>query len=88
MQKNNKNTKTSFLRDHHVRVSALAIAMATGLHVSGAAHIKQHATEQVDKSISLAHALNQHLERENETARHMVRFDAGLRLPSTSGGEV
>lgn len=80
-----KNTKNKHIRPHHVRVGAVAIAVATGLHIGGLGHIKNSNSHQ-DGSISLARALEHHLERENETARHMVRFDEGLRLPSTSGG--
>jgi hypothetical protein len=83
MQKHNKN----IIRSHHVRVGAIAIAVATGLHIGGAGHIKQ-SNKRIDESINRAHSHYNDLERENETARHMVRFDEGLRLPTTSGGEA
>lgn len=83
MQKHNKNKK-DFLRGHHIRIGAVAIAVATGFHLSGSTHMGGKIEQNLGAAGS-RHPLNQVMERENETARHMMRFDEGLRLPSTSG---
>ena len=85
MQKYNKNKKIH-TRSHHVRISAVAIALATGFHLSGSTHLGS----KFERSavVASSRAYTNMLERENETARHMVRFDAGLRLPSTSGSSL
>lgn len=85
MQKHNKNKK--YHRSHHVRISAVAIALATGFHLSGSTHLGGK-IENHFLAIPNTHVFNHVMERENETGRHMVRFDAGLRLPSTSGGSA
>lgn len=86
MQKHNKNKK-QHVRSHHVRMGAVAIAMATGFHVSGFVHVSSRVVHEV-ATVATVHSFHNEIERENETARHMVRFDAGLRLPSTSGSSV
>jgi hypothetical protein len=93
MQKHNKN-KNIHVRSHHVRISAVAIALATAYHVSGMGHIGKLGHELATfntvrgfhTELNGGRAFHNEIERENETARHMVRFDAGLRLPSVSGG--
>jgi hypothetical protein len=82
MKKQNKQ----FHHRHHVRVSTLAIALACGFHISGFTHVAQGSGSHHETALSLSRILADHMERENETARHMVRFDEGLRLPSISGG--
>lgn len=84
MQKHNKK---NIGHSHHIRVGAIAIALATTMHIGGAGHVKQ-SDKRIDESISQAHGHANLIERENETARHMVRFDEGLRLPTISGGEA
>lgn len=86
MQKHNKNKK-HHVRSHHVRMGAVAIALATGFHVSGFAHVGSRLVNEI-ATITPVHSFHHETERENETARHLVRFDAGLRLPSTSGSSV
>lgn len=83
MQKHNKN-KNIHVRSHHVRIGAVAIALATAFHVSGAMHLGSKLGHEV-ATVNNMRAYHNEIERENETARHMVRFDAGLRLPSISG---
>jgi hypothetical protein len=82
MQKHNKN-KNYYVRSHHVRIGAVAIAMATAFHISGAAHFGSKLGHEM-ATVNTMRAFHNEIERENETARHMVRFDAGLRLPSMS----
>ena len=82
----NRNQK-QFHHKHHVRASMIAIVVATGFHVSGLAHVQGNSRTH-ESAISLSRVLSDHTERENETSRHMVRFDEGLRLPSTSGGSA
>jgi hypothetical protein len=86
MQKHNKN-KNIHVRAHHIRIGAVAIAVATGFHISGAAHLGSKLTHEVGV-VNTVRGYHHEMERENETARHMVRFDAGLRLPSTSGSSL
>jgi hypothetical protein len=92
MQKHNKN-KNIHVRSHHVRISAVAIALATAYHVSGIGHVGKLGHELATITPMRAFhdgqssgGFHNEIERENETARHMVRFDEGLRLPSTAGG--
>jgi hypothetical protein len=82
-----KQTK-QFHHRHHVRVSTLAIALACGFHISGLTHAVQREAGQHAAVVNFSRVLADHMERENETARHMVRFDEGLRLPSISGGNA
>jgi hypothetical protein len=85
MQKTNKKSK-KYTRSHHVRVSAVAIAIATCLHVSGISHIEKRGIERVAlPTTSMAQIFENNVERENETARHAVRFDEGLRSPTVGG---
>ena len=86
MQKTNKN-KNIHVRSHHIRIGAVAIAVATGFHISGAAHFGSKLSHEV-AAVNTIRGFHHEMERENETARHMVRFDAGLRLPSTSGSSL
>jgi len=86
MQKHNKN-KNVHVRSHHVRVGAVAIAMATAFHVSGASHLGSKLGHEV-ATVNTMRAFHNEIERENETARHMVRFDEGLRPQSISGGVI
>jgi hypothetical protein len=86
MQKHNKN-KDIHVRSHHVRMGAVAIALATGFHISGGAHLGSKIGHEV-ATVNTVRGFHHEMERENETARHMVRFDAGLRLPSTSGASL
>jgi hypothetical protein len=74
-----------FHHKHHVRASTLAITLACGFHISGIGHVTSRSGAH-ETALSFSHQLASHMERENETARHMVRFDEGLRLPSISGG--
>lgn len=75
-------------RSHHVRLSAVAIALATGFHIAGLGHVYgREQRHEVASNFGRA-LIMYNLERENETARHAVRFDEGLRLPSISGGLI
>lgn len=82
MQKTNKTTQPKY-----VSIGAFVIAVAAGMHVSGASHLNM-SEKHTNTSGRLSHALNQHLERESETSRHLVRFDEAFRTPTTSGGKV
>jgi hypothetical protein len=84
MQKHNKK---QFHHRHHIRVSMAAIVLAVALHVSGLAH-EGEKEKRVVTPENFAWALQTNMERENETARHMVRFDEGLRPASMSGGTI
>lgn len=86
MQKQSKKSK-KYVRSHHVRISAVAIAIATCLHVSGISHIEKRGLEQriALQPTNTAQIFENNMERENETARHAVRFDEGLRAPTVSG---
>ena len=90
MQKYNKNknlAKRDLFHGHHIRAGAVAIALATGLHLSGSTHMGNRLERQFISSAEPQ--LGSHItERENETGRHVVRFDEGLRLPTTSGGNT
>jgi hypothetical protein len=84
MQKHNKK---QFHHRHHIRVSMAAIVVAVALHVSGLAHEGEREKRAVSPA-NFAWMLQTHMERENETARHMIRFDEGLRPQSMSGGGI
>lgn len=86
MQKTNKN-KNIHVRAHHIRIGAVAIAVATGFHIGGVAHFGSKLNHEV-ATVNTMRPFHNEMARENETARHMVRFDAGLRLPSTSGSSL
>ncbi len=82
------NIKNKYQRSHQVRIGAVAIAMATAFHVSGlATQAEDHEDKRIvlPMSLRLAREFSTATERENETTRHMVHFDGGLRLPSSSG---
>jgi len=83
MQKTNKKQK-QFHHRHHIRVSMAAIVIAVALHVSGLAHEGEKEQRPVTLN-NFSYMLANNLERENETARHIIRFDEGLRPQSTSG---
>lgn len=73
-----------YVRSHPVRISAVAIAIATLFHISGLSHLEKQVARHTQNT-TVSQVFAQHMERENETARHPVRFDEGLRLPSTVG---
>jgi hypothetical protein len=77
------NKKHKYQRSHHVRASAVAIILATAFHLSSVAFHAEEKREQIraitPSSFGYGRGFATDLERENETARHMVRFDAGLR---------
>lgn len=88
MQKQNKNNNfNKYQRSHHFRLSALAIAAATGFHLGSGVHFGQNFAA-ADLAVAGSQGFHNEIERENETARHAVRYDDGMRLPSTSGSTV
>jgi hypothetical protein len=89
MQKHNKN-KNSFMHGHHIRIGSVAIAIASGCYISGATHMSTKISSLSHEvgMVNVAHSYQQAIERENETARHIIRVDGGLRLPSTSGSSL
>lgn len=89
MQKHNKK-KNPHVHAPHIRIGAVAIAIATGFHISHAAHLNNKMSHELATMSNMRafHAEKTEAAREMEAGRHSIRFDEGLRLPSTSGSNL